>query len=261
MSHSAYENPDLQAAADILREALEKHLLIIVTGNCRVDYEGRASSTLEWGNRLAIIKTDGSVLIHRPTGYEPVNWQPSGCIFKVELSEKELLIRAVRLQPRETLKIYFNSIFNILVSNIVDEGEFDLYVSELDMKKALLAEPSIIEKGLKPISSEKILQDAGFADIFAEDSKGDFVVVEIKRNPAGKDTVYQLERYVKTVEKKVNRPVRGIIVAPEIQREAQLLLASRNFEYKAVSLRRCHDVLKLKKTLKLHEFFIRNDIE
>jgi hypothetical protein len=249
-----HEKPSFQDAGKILREALEKHLLIIVTGNCRVNYEGRASSTLDWGNRFAIIKTDASVLIHRPSGYEPVNWQPSGCVFNVMPSERELYIRAVRLQPKETLKIYFNLIFNILVSNLIDEGQFDLYVSESDMKKALLTDPSLIEDGLKPISSEKILEDAGFADIFAEDSNGNFVIVEIKRNPAGKEAVYQLERYVKTAKKKVNRTVRGIIAAPVIQREAQLLLASRNFEYKRVPLRKCYQLLKFKKTPKLLEF-------
>ncbi|MEM1923446.1 MAG: endonuclease NucS, partial [Nitrososphaerota archaeon] len=51
---------------------------VVVLGEMEVVYEGRSLSWLGKGERLVIIKQDKSVLVHRPTGYEPVNWQPSG---------------------------------------------------------------------------------------------------------------------------------------------------------------------------------------
>jgi len=256
LSFLTYKNPSLVEAASVIRDALEKHMLIVVFGNCRVDYEGRASSTLEWGNRLVIIKTDGSVLVHRPIGYEPVNWQPPGCIFHVEVLDGELKVRATRLHPRETLNIFFGEVIHIMVSSLTDTGEFSLYVSELDIKKAILTMPSLVEEGFKPISAEKELGESGFVDVLGEDSRGNLVVVEIKRVSVGKDAVFQLERYVKALERRVNRPIRGILVAPEIQKEAQLLAAHKKFEFKPISLKRCYEVLKLEKTKKLSDFMV-----
>jgi hypothetical protein len=256
LSFLTHQNPTLKEAASLIQEAVIKHMLIVIFGNCRVDYEGRASSTLEWGNRLVIIKTDGSVLVHRPTGYEPVNWQPPGCIFQVEVLAEELKIKATRLHPKETLNIFFNEIFHILVSSLTDTGEFSLYVSEFDIKKAILTSPNLVEEGFRPISSEKELGESGFVDVLGEDSNGNLVVVEIKRVPAGKDAVFQLERYVKALERRVNRPIRGILVAPEIQKEAQLLAASRRLEFKPISLKKCYEVLKLEKTKKLSDFLV-----
>ncbi len=39
--------------------------------------------------------------------------------------------------------------------NLKDEGEFNLYASEEDMKKAIILKPELIEEGLKIIDFEK----------------------------------------------------------------------------------------------------------
>ena len=64
-----------------------KKYTIVIIGSCKVIYEGRASSTLDYGERIVILKQDGSTLIHRPTGYKPVNWQPSGASIKIKPDE------------------------------------------------------------------------------------------------------------------------------------------------------------------------------
>ena len=86
MGLSVKVNPPISEAAEILERAFRARSFVLVIGNCRVDYEGRASSTLEWGERITIVKQDGSVLVHRPTGYEPVNWQPPKCVVNVKLT-------------------------------------------------------------------------------------------------------------------------------------------------------------------------------
>lgn len=84
---SVLVEPTLAEAKMLIEKAFVQRRTLIVAGNCKVDYVGRASSKLELGERLLIIKADGSLLVHRPTGYEPVNWQPSGSIFHAQLKD------------------------------------------------------------------------------------------------------------------------------------------------------------------------------
>jgi len=95
-------NPTLADAASAIQKAFAQRRTLIVAGKCRVHYAGRASSTLELGERLLIIKQDGALLVHRPVGYEPVNWQPSGSVFHVQASADSLEIHGVRQKPRES---------------------------------------------------------------------------------------------------------------------------------------------------------------
>lgn len=247
--------PPIDEAAAILEKAFRSRSLVFVIGNCRVDYEGRASSTLEWGERITIVKQDGSVLVHRPFGYEPVNWQPPACMLKVShQNSEELVITASRPQPKETVSIEFREIILVATGYLADSGEFALHVTEEQMKQAILVAPDLVEHGLKPLQEEKSLRDAGFTDIYAEDSSGNLVVVEIKRNPATKDAIMQLERYLETLRKKVNRPLRGIVVAPELRKSAQPLLNSLKLEYVRLAPEKCFSVLKSHRDMKLSHF-------
>ena len=38
--------------------------ILILIGNCMVNYNGRARSILDWGERIIMIKQDGNVLVH-----------------------------------------------------------------------------------------------------------------------------------------------------------------------------------------------------
>ena len=46
----------------------------MVLAKCEVAYEGRATSTLESGNYLIVIKSDGSILIHGNNLLKPKNY-------------------------------------------------------------------------------------------------------------------------------------------------------------------------------------------
>jgi len=236
------ENPSLDEAASILNEAFSERRTVLIVGNCWVEYHGRASSNLEPGERIAIIKEDGSVLVHRSRGYEPVNWQPPGCILQVYRGEGYLTIVSVKKSPRETVKIFFDKIFFISVLELRDEGEFSLYASEEDMRRAILTEPSMIEEGFKPIEYEKKVEP-GFIDVYGVDKDGRMVVVEIKRRTAGREAVLQLSRYVEALRADLGREVRGILAAPDISREAGKLLVSLGLDFKRVDPKRCSQIL------------------
>ena len=96
--------PTLAEAAMLIEKAFAQRRTLVVAGKCHVHYVGRATSRLELGERLLIIKSDGSLLVHRPIGYEPVNWQPAGSIFHVEIKSDGLEVHGVRQKPRESVK-------------------------------------------------------------------------------------------------------------------------------------------------------------
>ena len=247
-------NPTLTDAAKTLEQAFRRRYLVILVGNCRVDYEGRASSTLGWGERVTMIKQDGSVLVHRPTGYEPVNWQPPKCMMGVRLEDGSLVVSATRAQPKEAVSIECGEIALIATGSLTDNGEFALHVTEEQMKQAIVVAPELVEAGLKPLQQEKSLGDAGFTDIVAEDKNGNLVIVELKRVQASKDAVMQLQRYLDTLRKRIDRPIRGLVVAPDLRRNAQPLLASLKLEFVRLAPEKCFKVLKSQKDAKLSQF-------
>lgn len=248
------EQPSLEEAFKAVRNGISRHKTVILAGNCQVDYEGRASSKLDPGERIALIKPDGSVLIHRPRDYPPVNWQPPGSLFKTSLREDGLHVRAFRKKEREVLDVTFSEISLLAVLDLKDTGEFYLYASEKDMQEAILVEPSLLEEGFKPFTSERPVEP-GFIDIIGVDRDNVLTIVEIKRKPATRDAVLQLQKYMDAYASDSSRRVRGILVAPELARGAQKLLASLRLEFKPLTPQRCAEVLKRKREKSLTDFF------
>lgn len=248
------QNPTVEEAVLMVKEAFSKHKTLLIVGNCWVDYRGRASSKLEPGERIVIFKNDGSVLVHRPVGYEPVNWQPPGCLFQTNASGKTLQIRAVRRKPPESVQISFDPVYLLSVLSLEDTGQFALHASEEDMQKAILMEPTLIEDGFKPISYEKKVEP-GFVDVYGVDKTGKFVVVEIKRKPANKEAALQLAKYVDAIRGLTNREVRGVLAAPDLAKGVQRLLETLSLDFKALDPKKCAQVLSKPETKRLAEFF------
>ncbi|MBC7129807.1 endonuclease NucS [Candidatus Bathyarchaeota archaeon] len=246
-------SPSLEEAEKIVKTALSQRKTLILVGNCWVNYAGRALSKLEPGERILIIKKDGSLLVHRSAGYEPVNWQPPGCIFHTRIKNGALEIRAVRRKPPEKVQVLFDKIHMASSMNLEDSGEFSLYASEQDMQKAILLEPSLLEDGFKPISYEKKVEP-GFLDIYGIDKDGKLVVVEIKRRTASREAVLQLARYMEAIKGKADREVRGILVAPAIAKEAKRILESLRLEFKALNPKKCAEILRRAKNRGLEAF-------
>ncbi len=247
------ESPTYDEALESIKVAISGHKTLIVAGNCWVDYQGRANSALEPGERILLVKEDGSVLVHRPKGYEPVNWQPSDCLFHVSKRKDALTIKAVRSKPREVLTVHFDQPYLVAVLSLVDKGEFSLYASEEDMQKAILLHPSLVEDGLKPITYEKRVEP-GFIDVYAIDKKGRMVVIEIKRKIAGREAALQLAKYVESLKPMVNREIRGILAAPQISKGVQKLLVSLGLDFKPVEPRKCAETLRKMETKRIDDF-------
>lgn len=252
---SVLREPTLQTAANCVRQALAQHQCILLLGECEVEYHGRARSTLASGERIVLIKTDGAVLVHRPTGYEPVNWQPSDCRFRTRLENKSLIIDAVHSEPHESLSVHFANVAVFVAARLSDIGEFNLHVSEREMQQAVVAEPKLLLPDFRPISFEKQVEP-GFIDVYGLDSEGRLVVVELKRVNAGRAAALQLSRYVAYVKTTTQKKIRGILAAPGLQRGTQKLLATLGLEYIHVDLERCARVVSSQKERKIVDFLM-----
>jgi RecB family endonuclease NucS len=248
------ENPSLREAGKAVKTGVSRHRTVIIAGMCSVDYEGRASSRLEPGERVVLFKPDGSALVHRPKDYSPVNWQPAGSLFRTRLDDDALIVRIYRRKEHETMEVTFTEVALVAVLDLVDAGEFSLYASEKDMQEAILYRPELLEEGFRPITKEMPV-DPGFIDIIGVDKMNRLTVVEIKRVKASKDSVNQLKKYMEVIDLDAERPVRAILVAPELAKGAERLLKSYGYEYRQLSPQTCSEVLKEKKGRPLTAFF------
>lgn len=247
--------PSMKEAEDSVKEALLQSQTLLVIGRCWVHYLGRAESKLEPGERLLIVKADGSLLVHRSVGHEPVNWMPGGdVVYHVQAKGDVLQVHAVRHKPAESVKVFFDRIQLVASLVLHDSGGFSLYASEEDMHRAILLKPELLEDGFKPITYEKKVEP-GFVDVYGEDRDGKLVVVEIKRKTAGKEAAFQLARYIEAIKARVSRDVRGILAAPDIGKDVQRTLMTLGLEFKYLDPKKCAETLSRKSSKKLAEFF------
>ena len=228
-----------------LRASINKRETIILVADCEVVYSGRASSRLGRGERVILIKGDGSILVHRPTGSTPVNYQPEGSIITVNLESDKLIVTAIRPKQVEELNIYVYRILGLYSFKLEDNSSFQMWGEESDIKKAILIAPrDLLGEDLKPVDEEIPLGPAGFADLLLVDRNGNYVVVEVKKDTAGVEAVYQLKRYVKRVSGGAGKRVRGILAAPGFTKSALIALEKEGLEYRYISLPKAARILR-----------------
>jgi len=248
------EFPSLDDAFIAVKSGVSHKKIVIIAGKCTVEYEGRASSSLGPGERLTIFKPDGSALVHRPKEYSPVNWQPPGSLFQTKLNKEGLVIRVFRRKDHEVMEVTFTNLKLVSILDLRDAGEFKLYATESDMQEAILVQPSLLEEGFRPITSERPV-DPGFIDILGVDKDNVLAVVEIKRVKATKKAVLQLKKYMDVIQHDKGRKVRAILVAPSLADGAQEVLATLGYEFKALSPQVCAEALKKRGGKPITDFF------
>jgi RecB family endonuclease NucS len=246
-------NPAPQAARGAVERGLSEQRCIIAVGECGVEYSGRSRSTLSLGERIIIVKSDGTILVHRPAGYEPVNWQPPECRFRTDVSDGCLVLVALRRRPTESLKVTFRRIKVLVVAGLSDVGEFSQHVTEQEMRNAILLEPRLLLPDFRPISYEKRV-NPGFIDLYGLDSAGRLVVVELKRVKAGRSAVLQLSKYVDYLRTEGGCEVRGVLAAPGIAKGVQRLLETLRLEFVAVDLERCARAIYFGRRARITDF-------
>lgn len=229
-------NPDAASLAAFLnRHARACECLIQVAGQAEVTYQGRAASTAEAGAYLLLIKADGSLQIHHPRGVKPMNWQPKTDAVTATVEDGFCVLTASRRSPAETVRVVMLDIQLAQALEIREEAGFLLAGSEAQLQATLARQPELIEPGLRVLDRE-LLSGAGDMDLYAQDSQGRYVVVELKRAKATQESVHQLSRYVNAVRAFLppSAVVRGVLAAPSISRPAALTLERLSLEFREI---------------------------
>jgi len=202
-----------------------------------VDFHGRAKSLLDWGERIILVKQDGSVLVHQPVMREPVNWQPSGSLTEFQLKEDHLVVKSRHTKPPEKMKIVFRNIKSVMVTSLVDRAALVIAGMETDVVNQIIENPAVIEEGLRITKKEKHVK-SGSIDLFGYDKNHTPVIIEVKRTIANISAVHQLRMYVSDVKKDVKEAkVRGILCAPHIPDMVKKLLEDYQLEWREVERR------------------------
>lgn len=228
-------DPGHEEARAAVAAAVERGDLVTVFGRCVVEYEGRAASHLGPGDRLVVLKPDGTALVHTDEGQKPVNWQPPGCVHRPEV-DGGLVVRSLRSTPEEELVVRFEAVEQVAAFDVSDPEDLALSGTEEDLRERVMHDPDLLERGFRPLATERDTP-AGAVDIYGEDAEGNAVVVELKRRRVGPDAVGQLNRYVEALRRDLHADatVRGILVAPSVTDRARRLLAERGLEFVALT--------------------------
>lgn len=208
--------------------------MLLIAGDCMVDYKGRARSFLDWGERMIMIKEDGNVIVHRPELREPVNWQPAGSKTDFKIEKDQLVLRSHHKKPPEKMKIIFRKIKFLTITKLNDKAKLVLAGMEMDVVNEIISTPELIEEGLRITKREKHVK-SGLIDLYGYDSFHIPVIIEVKRSLANISAVQQLRMYVNDVKKEVKEAkVRGILCAPKIPEMVKNLLCDYDLEWREV---------------------------
>lgn len=232
MSVTTLHRPAHREALFELEAAFDRGDLVTIFGRCSVTYAGRASSSLGPGDRLLVLKPDGTALVHTDENRTPVNWQPPGSEHRAAVRDGRLRVRSVRKSPDESLDVQFETIHQFSALSVSGERAVDVAGSEEDLRQRILDDPALVEAGFVPEATERETT-AGPVDLFGHDADGDPVVVELKRRRVGPDAAGQLQRYVNALGEELpdGVTVRGILVAPSVTDRARELLAENGLEF------------------------------
>lgn len=211
----------------------EKTILQII-GTCTVDYDGRAKSFLDWGDRFIIIKSDGNLMVHQPVLREPINWQPAGSVTEFRVDDQLFIVYSRHLKPAEKMMITFKEIFSIISCELKDTAQLKIVGMESDVVNHIIKDPSCVENGLRIHEQEKQV-NSGMIDLFAYDKTHTPVIIEVKRSLATISNVHQLRMYVNDMKHASDHAeVRGILCAPRVPDMIKNLLLDYKLEWKEV---------------------------
>lgn len=198
----------------------------VLVARCSIGYSGRLTTRLASGDRIIIFKDDGSVCVHGPKGFKPINYMSGPTV----LEETAGLITIRRPATGETLMIEVEEVIADSTHALEDNASLEREGRELELHALLERSPDLIEEGIEVLEREHIT-DVGPVDFICKDTEGRIVLVEVKRVKAVAAAVEQVVRYREHVEQDATfAGARAIVLAPEFAPQARNLAERRNVE-------------------------------
>ncbi|MHA1966889.1 MAG: endonuclease NucS domain-containing protein [Candidatus Hodarchaeales archaeon] len=261
------ENQITQLSLDpvILQEQINELLpksinMIVLFGRCDGLFDGRIKSRIEEGDRILIIKKDLTILLHEPFGVKPIQWQrPKAGPVKFTIHEEHLRMETYRPKTDESFFITFNDLYQAIAYETRIKADSGMITGdEKDFVNYLVNNPSIIEQDLKILEREKVT-DVGPVDIYALDSRENYVVIEVKKQAANPTDAHQLKRYVEYFQNKNIHNLRGILIATGFPKKVKQYLESVKLETCEIPWQEIFPTLKrpvsIPRSRNLEEFF------
>jgi len=220
-----------------INESFQKNETIVFSTNCSIKYSGRAESFLPDGDRIIIIKSDGTLLVHQPKGNNPINYMKENTEHRLVKNEKGLFLLSQNPALKEFMDIKLNKVHFINSQYLIDEKKIEISGTEKDMAEMIYRNPGLISHDFRPLSMEEHTK-YGFIDVFGHDRNNTLVIVECKRYKGDLSAVTQLRRYVEKIRKSKGLEkgkVRGILACPGISPNARKMLEDWGFEWKQLT--------------------------
>ena len=194
--------------------------------NCSVKYEGRAYSTLEYGNYLIIVKDDKSIQIHGNNKIQPRNYQGS----KTDISLNDNMLICINKKEKITIDIR-----EILFIKSVDGwSDYEIKISRTE--KELVDKISNNIKGYINEEDECIIEreyktDNGPIDLFVFSlNRGH--LIEVKRRKATVTDGTQLNKYHEAIKAETSlTDLCCYLAAPAIGKNAQRYLDGKGYKF------------------------------
>ena len=202
---------------------------------CEIKYSGRAEAFLPLGDRMIIIKSDNTLLVHQPEGSAPVNYMKEGSKIEIQKKDHHVLIKSKNSKFKDNLEIDIYYVYNFISKRLNDGKKLELEGNEKDMSDMIFKNPNLISDDFTPLSREEHT-NFGFIDVFGHNKNGELVIIECKRYTAGLSCVTQLRRYVEKIKSlKGIEKVTGIMAAPKISPNSLKMLSEWGFNFISIN--------------------------
>jgi RecB family endonuclease NucS len=204
---------------------------------CEVVYTGRLATRLPMGDRLLMIKRDGTFLVFSDGGgssRNPENWMTAPTVIEIEGDPPER-IEVRKLRGEERLEIAISEVLLDIDHEMGEAASLEKDGVERDLQELLAATPEWCGEGFRLVRREWPT-DIGPVDLMCRDGADGWVAIEIKRIGTI-EAVEQLSRYLERIRlDPAMRDCRGVLVAQQVKPQAGVLAAARGIACVAVDL-------------------------
>ncbi len=213
----------------------------LIVARCEVSYTGRLTAFLPESNRLLMLKSDGSVLVHADAGgYKPLNWMTPPTTIEEEGDPVELIVVRKRAgKTEDRLEIRIHELLSDVSHEMGEAAALEKDGVEFHLQAELAAAPEVLGEGLRLVRREWPT-DIGPVDLMCRDADDGWLAVEIKR-VATIDAVEQLSRYLERIRfDPAMSACAGVLAAQQFKPQAVTLAEARGIRCVEVDL----DVLR-----------------
>ena len=118
----------------------------LIVARCEVRYTGRLTAVLPESNRLLMLKSDGSVLVHADAGgYKPLNWMTPPTVIEEEGEPLErLVVRKRAGKSEDRLEIVVREVLSDVDHEMGEAAPLAKDGVERDLQEALAAAPETL---------------------------------------------------------------------------------------------------------------------